>query len=53
MVCSLEDLTRLLCPLQDLSLRRGRGEPAHHTLPLHRHPTLRAPGLSAPVDQEL
>ena len=53
MVCSLGDLTRLLCPLQDLSLRRGRGEPAHHTLPLHRHPTLRAPGLSAPVDQEL
>lgn len=44
----------LCCVLpQDLSLRRRWGEPAHHTLSLHRNLAFCPPVLSPPVDQEL
>lgn len=38
---------------QDLSLRRGWREPAHHALSLHGHPALCPPVLPPPVDQKL
>ncbi|XP_077575108.1 uncharacterized protein marchf1 isoform X3 [Stigmatopora nigra] len=36
---------------EDLPLRRRRGVPADHALPLHGQPELRAPRLPLPVDQ--